>query len=102
MICYATIRESSPRYPTWLEVFGTDTVPLESDRSVVGAVPGLDGPRRFFQLDISGLDNDAYAGLCRYVNEHFRKLSAGGDLNIYHCPILAEDVGVSYRGDFYL
>src|SRR5512135_674045 len=87
VICYATISPISPRYPTWLEVFGTDTIPLESDRSVVGTVPGLQGPHRFFYADLRELGDTACDDLFCYVNARFRRAGAGEYKPVRRCPI---------------
>jgi hypothetical protein len=46
----AIISKSSPRYDEWLEVFGTDRVPLVSPIPYAGSVHGI-SKARFYKLD---------------------------------------------------
>lgn len=105
MVYYATISPNSPRYDVWIGLFGTDTVPLESDRSVVGTTPGLDGTRRFYRLAV---DEFLGEGRDRIISRIARL--TGWSIGLTHeridgmhgVPILADDVTVSCRGEFFI
>jgi hypothetical protein len=53
MTHYATLKDSSDRYQTWLQVFGSPTVPILSPIPVEN--DGPDGRREFYRLDTKKL-----------------------------------------------
>ena len=93
----AIISKSSPRYNEWLEVFGTDRIPLVSPIPYTGSVPGI-SKAEFYKLDPSSLTEDQ---LMRFVAHISKKFHVSEDL-VWHeitsgspIPILADDVTVA-------
>ena len=93
----AVISKSSPRYNEWLEVFGTDRIPLVSPIPYTGSAPGV-SKAEFYKLDAASLTKDQRG---RFVAHISKKFHVSEDL-VWHeitsgspIPILADDVTVA-------
>src|SRR5438067_2538612 len=92
------LSQSSPRHDDWLRVFGTTVVELDSPAPRLITVPGRSEPVEAYMLKLSALDDDQRDRLVAHIAQRFNipfpdvraALMADG------CPILAEDVGVSF------
>ena len=95
------IAESSPRRATWLEVFGTDRVPLLSARPVRATSPI--GIREFYLVDVGELSDEARARVVLYVAKAFRRSPAEVEADLvdgeHGLPVLKEDVTIIRGGD---
>lgn len=67
---HAKISPTSPRRQTWLEVFGSDTVPVLSCEAVL--MHGPDGDRRCYQLDVNKLKMGDYLRVARYLSNRWK------------------------------
>jgi hypothetical protein len=93
----ATLLRTSPRYVTWLRVFGDATVPVESARTVRNSAPGQP-EKEFYKLDVAALSREQRARLVAHLAERFGEAPALVEQYLddpaHGCPILAEDVAV--------
>lgn len=91
-----TIRPESPRYREWVEIFGGDTVVLESAMPVVGHGPH--GTALFYRLSVGSLTVEARARLIKHValkfSRTYEEVVRDLDNPLHGCPILAKDVWI--------
>lgn len=94
---HAHLSEASPRYPAWQRVFRSTMVELESPIPILADLPGL-GVRGVYKLKTSALAPDQRARLLDFLCERFNlPLDEACTLLQEHgCPILADDVSVSF------
>jgi hypothetical protein len=92
----ATILKSSPRYRDWIEVLGTDQVPVESPLPHVGHFPVI-GEKQCYAVAVKKLSTMQIDNLVAHMAKRFevREDEVLADLLGDHgLPILAEDVSV--------
>ena len=89
----AIISEKSSRYKEWLEVMGTNEIPLIAPIAVLSSAPGID-EARFFLMDIAALTSGQRERLVKHLASKFSVPleEVAHDLESVGCPILDEDV----------
>jgi hypothetical protein len=93
----AQILKSSPRYRDWLDVLGTDTVPIESPVPHVGIFPDR-GQKECYAVAVKKLSTsqiDKIVGFCAKRFEVPEAEVLASLFGEHGLPILAEDVLVS-------
>jgi len=92
----ATINESSPRAADWQKVFGSLEVQIKSPASHLVNI--LDEPKEAYFLDLDSLTEKQMTRLVSHIAWKFHVLQSvvERDLKERGCPILAEDVIVSF------
>lgn len=92
------LAESSPRYPMWLRVFGGNVVELEEPIGAMAVLPGI-GRTHIFKLKVSSLTPGQRAALIDEMSAKWgvSREEVAADIDGAHgCPILAEDVSVTF------
>lgn len=100
----AIISKSSPRYDEWLEVFGTDRIPLVSPLPYTGSAPGI-SKAQFYKLDTSALTEDQRMRFVAHISKKFqmsedlvwREIKSDSPI-----PILADDVTVALNLNLFI
>jgi hypothetical protein len=89
----AVLSEKSERYAEWMEVFGTNRVPVVSPLSRTVELPT--GKRECFMLCVEALSPEQRNKLCDHLARKFNYPAAEIDAELKRnglVPILAEDV----------
>jgi hypothetical protein len=92
----ATLREDSPRYQDWMQVFGTDTVYLKAPIPNWYDLPGR-GATSCFDLDIASLTEEQKERMITFLANRFDVAEdvVRQDLDEIGCPIVTEDVALA-------
>lgn len=92
----ATIREGSPRYQEWLEVMGTNTIPLKSPIPRLTRLPGI-GEVHVLVIDLALLTEGQRARMIKHLAAKFGidEQEIASSLDHGGVPILDEDVIVT-------
>lgn len=98
---HAHLSETSPRYEAWQRVFGSTMVELEAPVPHLAELPGV-GRRPIYKLKLSALRGDQRARLVDFLCERFQLPidEVLVELEAHGCPILADDVSVSFDRRF--
>ena len=78
----------------WMDIFGTDTLPVVGVVPQWATVPSREGPQLVYMLDLRAIDGEQRARLVGALAEKFR-LPVGevaGLLDVHGVPVLADDV----------
>lgn len=100
----AIISKSSPRYNEWLEVFGTDRIPLVSPIPYTGSAPGI-SKAQFYKLDTAALTEDQRIRFVAHISKKFQMsedLVWGEITSDNPIPILADDVTVALNLNLFI
>jgi len=93
-IIYARIRHTSPRHPEWVEVFGSDRIPVRAHRHRA-LFPGK-GECDFFFLFLDGISRAARRRLVAHLAERFAETPEEVEKLLedpkHGVPVLAEDL----------
>jgi hypothetical protein len=92
----ATINESSPRAADWQKVFGTNTVRIKGIIPVKRNVCGVE--RELYFIDLEALTDFQRLMLVNHISRKFNisRLEVERELPVHGCPILSEDVIISF------
>jgi len=94
---HAHLNTASPRYRDWMRVFRTPMVEIEAPAPIRAELPGL-GVQPVYQLKLSALRGDQRARLLDHICTRFGLAIDEVVVGLARdgCPILAEDVAVSF------
>jgi hypothetical protein len=99
-ITTATIARDSPRYRTWLDIFGTDTVRIEWPVPHTARLPGID-EALVYKVHVPSLTRDQRRRLIAHIAAEFGETPEAVEEGLDEeegLPILAEDVTVLFDG----
>lgn len=93
----ARIPENSPRRADWIEVFGTEVLPIISPVPVVN--DGPTGRREFYRLDVSRITPQQRQRLVRWLSKRWKlpvhEVEKSVDDPEHGVPLLADDLVVA-------
>lgn len=94
---WATLSLRSPRYQTWLDILGTNEVPLKSAR-LHAADLGPEKDVEVYLLDLAKFDQGQRWRLIEWIGSKFgaSRGEIEGELDQVGFPIRAEDVTVAF------
>lgn len=96
-VFWATISRSNPRRAEWLQVFGTDRLPVLSPTPHAASVACV-GARLFYRVDVSSLNEEQRARLASFLSAKWgwspAEVLASLDDPAHGLPVLAEGVTI--------
>lgn len=92
----ATIREGSPRYQEWLNVMGSNDIPLKLPIPGVTDLPSR-GESHVFAMDLAALTEEQRKRLIQHIAREFEidEIEVASTLDEVGCPILDEDITIT-------
>lgn len=92
----ATISKESPRYAIWMQVYGSDTVYIQSPIPYEAEIVDL-GEQSIYMLDLELLTSEQRERQIAHIAERFEldPAEVEAELDEHGVPILAEDVTVT-------